>query len=60
MPKDENKASEKGMAKESGHPSTVHHMEYAGSPGHKHSGGTKFKMPSDAQCSDHSKVHAPK
>ena len=54
--KGENKASEKGMAKESGHPSTVAHLEYAGSPGHKESGGTKFKMPKDHEVSDHSRV----
>lgn len=37
----ENKRSEEGMAKESGHPKTVEQIEYAGSPaGH----GIRFKV----------------
>ena len=35
---------------------TVRHEEYAGSHG---SDGVSFKMPSDAECTDHSKVRTP-
>ena len=53
----ENKESEKGMARESGHPNSVsdiiHDRNHAGEKGR---GGTVWRMPSDADCTDHSKV----
>ena len=49
----ENKESEKGMAKESGHPEKVSSIERVGSPaGH----GQSFRMPKDSEVADHSKV----
>jgi hypothetical protein len=59
MPKyDENKASEKGMAKtgkQSGS-GTVKSLEHVGS---SHPQGHKFRMPKDHEISDHSDLDSP-
>lgn len=60
--KDENRASvTKGEHSHGKHPAeTVKQIEgnhsHVGSPGHHHSGGTRFKMPKDHEISDHSRV----
>jgi hypothetical protein len=52
----ENKSSVKGMKPKHAKDTTARHDEYAGS----HMGeGIRFKMPSDAECTDHSKVRTP-
>jgi len=55
----ENKASEKGMARASGHPNSVSAIEqhHAGERGHQ--GGVVFRLPKDADCTDHSRVRTP-
>jgi hypothetical protein len=56
-PGGENKSSKKGMAKESGHPSSVKGIEgehdHAGEKGGK---GVVFRLPADEDCTDHSRV----
>ena len=53
----ENKSSEKGMKRESGHPKTVAEDEgHAGEKGRQ--GGVVFKLPKDSDCTDHSKVRS--
>jgi hypothetical protein len=56
MSRNENKPSIKGVKMPHAKDTTVRHEEYAGSHG---SDGVSFKMPSDAQCTDHSKVRTP-
>ena len=52
----QNKSSEKGMKRESGHPKSVAEDEgHAGEKGRQ--GGVVFKMPKD--CVDHSNVRSP-
>ena len=52
----QNKSSEKGMKRESGHPKSVAEDEgHAGEKGRQ--GGVVFKMPKD--CVDHSSVRSP-
>jgi general stress protein YciG len=57
----ENKSSEKGMARESGHPNSVsnimHDRNHAGEKGRQ--GGTVWRMPKDHEISDHSCVRTP-
>jgi hypothetical protein len=50
----ENKRSEVGRAKASGHPEKVSSIERVGSPGGK--GGQTFRMPKDSEVCDHSKI----
>jgi hypothetical protein len=50
--KTENKRSEAGMAKASGHPEKVSSIEHVGSTGT----GVRFKMPKDSEVCDHSNV----
>lgn len=59
MAKGENKASEKGMARASGHPNSVSGIEHnhAGEKGHQ--AGVVFRMPKDSECTDHSRVRSP-
>lgn len=56
----ENKVSEKGMVRESGHPSSVKGIEGE----HDHAGekgghGVVFRLPKDSECTDHSRVRRP-
>lgn len=60
MAKDQNRDSmTKGESRHGKHPAeSVKGIEsgHVGSPGAAHSGGTRFKMPKDSECTDHSRV----
>ena len=61
MAKGENKASERGMARESGHPNSVSNIEHdRNHAGEKRHGGSRvWRMPKDSEISDHSVVRTP-